>query len=138
MVAVPRNPGGTGSEIGCQRAHLIAFSVTRPSGLTGAKTVTYTYDADGNRASLTDPNGRMIAYSYTARGQVASILAEGPPPLVTFAYAAARWNHFSHQPSVLHKAPRLLCGTTQLHRIHAPAPLHHHALEHVGPGGAVD
>ena len=59
------------------------------SGLTGAKTVAYTYDADGNRASLTDPNGSVIAYSYTARGQVASIVADGPPPLATFAYDAA-------------------------------------------------
>ena len=59
------------------------------SGLTGAKTVAYTYDADGNRASLTDPSGSVIAYSYTARGQVASIVADGPPPLATFAYDIA-------------------------------------------------
>jgi RHS repeat-associated protein len=59
------------------------------SGLSGAKTVAYTYDADGNRASLTDPNGSVIAYSYTARGQVASIVADGPPPLATFAYDVA-------------------------------------------------
>lgn len=69
--------------------HLLAFSLTRPSGLSGAKTVAYIYDADGNRASLTDPNGSVIAYSHTPRGQVASIVADGPPPLATFAYDAA-------------------------------------------------
>jgi RHS repeat-associated protein len=59
------------------------------SGLTGAKTVAYTYDVDGNRASLTDPNGSVIAYSYTGRNQVASIVADGPPPLANFTYDAA-------------------------------------------------
>lgn len=59
------------------------------SGLTGAKTVAYTYDADSNRASLTDPSGAVIAYSYTGRNQVASIVADGPPPLATFTYDAA-------------------------------------------------
>jgi hypothetical protein len=49
--------------------------------------VAYTYDGDGNRASLTDPNGSVIAYSHTARGQVASIVADGPPPLAAFAYS---------------------------------------------------
>jgi hypothetical protein len=29
--------------------HLLACSVARPSGLSGAKTMAYTYDADGNR-----------------------------------------------------------------------------------------
>ncbi len=35
------------------------------SGLTGAKTVAYTYDADGNRTSLIDPSGSVVAYTYT-------------------------------------------------------------------------
>jgi RHS repeat-associated protein len=70
-------------------AHQMLSESITISGLSGAKTVAYTYDADGNRASLTDPNGSVIAYSNTARGQVASIVADGPPPLATFAYDAA-------------------------------------------------
>jgi RHS repeat-associated protein len=70
-------------------AHQMLSEGITISGLSGAKTVAYTYDADGNRASLTDPNGSVIAYSHTARGQVASIVADGPPPLATFAYDAA-------------------------------------------------
>jgi RHS repeat-associated protein len=59
------------------------------SGLTGAKTVAYTYDADGNRASLTDPSGSVITYSYTGRNQVEAIVADGPPPLASFTYDTA-------------------------------------------------
>ena len=59
------------------------------NGLTGPKTVAYTYDADGNRATLTDPAGSVIAYGYTGRGQVAAINADGPPPLATFVYDLA-------------------------------------------------
>ena len=59
------------------------------SGLTGAKTVAYSYDADGNRASLTDPSGSVITYSYSGRNQVEAIVADGPPPLATFTYDTA-------------------------------------------------
>ena len=67
---------------------LLSESITI-GGLTGAKTVAYTYDVDGKRATLTDPNGSVIVYSYTGRNQVASIVADGPPPLATFTYDAA-------------------------------------------------
>ncbi len=67
---------------------LLSESITI-NGLSGAKTVAYTYDADGNRATLTDPNGSVITYSYTGRGQVASIVADGPPPMASFTYDAA-------------------------------------------------
>ena len=54
-----------------------------------AKTVGYTYDADGNRASLIYPDGTVIAYNYTGRNQVAGIAADGPPPLATYSYDLA-------------------------------------------------
>lgn len=60
---------------------LLSESITI-GGLTEAKTVAYTYDVDGNRATLTGPNGSVIVYSYTGRNQVASIVADGPRPLV--------------------------------------------------------
>lgn len=58
-------------------------------GLSGARAVSYTYDADGNRATLVYPDGTSVAYTYTARNQTASIVADGPPPLATFTYDAA-------------------------------------------------
>lgn len=58
-------------------------------GGMGAKTVSYTYDADGNRSSLTYPDGSQVTYGYTGRNQVATISAGGPPPLATFTYDSA-------------------------------------------------
>src|SRR5262249_20332651 len=37
------------------------------------KTVTYTYDADGNRASTQYPDGSLFNYSYTNRNQLQSV-----------------------------------------------------------------
>ena len=67
---------------------LLSESITI-SGLSGAKTVSYTYDVDGSRASLTDPSGSVTTYTYTARNAVASIVADGPPPLATFTHDLA-------------------------------------------------
>ena len=55
----------------------------------GAKTVAYTYDGDGNRATLTYPGGKVAAYSYTGRNQVDTITYDGPPPLVNYDYDLA-------------------------------------------------
>ncbi|MBM3859084.1 MAG: RHS repeat-associated core domain-containing protein [Verrucomicrobia bacterium] len=38
--------------------------------------VGYTYDADGNRASMTYPDGTVVTYDYTARSQLASVSSE--------------------------------------------------------------
>jgi RHS repeat-associated protein len=50
------------------------------------RTVSYAYDADGNRASLTYPTGSVISYSYNGRNLVASVSADGPPPVATYTY----------------------------------------------------
>ncbi len=47
-----------------------------------------TFIVAADRATLTDPNGSVITYSYTGRGQVASIVADGPPPMASFTYDA--------------------------------------------------
>jgi RHS repeat-associated protein len=52
----------------------------------GSRTVAYTYDADGARQSMTYPSGAVVNYTYTGRKQVATISADGPPPLATFTY----------------------------------------------------
>jgi RHS repeat-associated protein len=53
------------------------------------KTVAYTYDADGNRASLTYPGGTVVEYTYTARNQLKDVIADGPPPLAAYTYDLA-------------------------------------------------
>ena len=55
----------------------------------GAKVVAYTYDADGNRASLTSPDASVTGYTYTARNQVHEITDGTPPPLARFTYDLA-------------------------------------------------
>ncbi len=52
------------------------------------RTVSYTYNLDGQRQSLTYPAGTVITNDYNARGLLASISANGPPPLATFGYDA--------------------------------------------------
>jgi RHS repeat-associated protein len=52
----------------------------------GSWTVAYTYDADGARQSVTYPSGPVVNYTYTGRKQLATISADGPPPLATFTY----------------------------------------------------
>ena len=54
------------------------------SGLRFPKSVSYTYDADGNRASLTYPDGIAIGYTYTSRNQLASVKTH-----VTYTYDLA-------------------------------------------------
>ena len=49
------------------------------------RVVTYTYDADGNRASLTYPAGTALTYGYTNRNQASSIAAGGTN-VATYSY----------------------------------------------------
>ena len=48
---------------------------TETESITGgrSKTVTYTYDADGNRATTTYPDGNLFGYTYTNRNQLMSV-----------------------------------------------------------------
>lgn len=48
----------------------------------------YAYDLDGRRQILVYPSGNVLTNTYTARGQVKAIYANGPPPLATFSYDA--------------------------------------------------
>jgi RHS repeat-associated protein len=60
---------------------------TAPVALAPATfTVGYAYDLDGRRAQLTYPDTGVVAYDYTARGQLAALASDGPPPLATFTY----------------------------------------------------
>jgi len=50
-----------------------------------SNTVTYSYDADGNRASAVWPGGTTFNYSYTARNQLQS-LTSGATTYATYGY----------------------------------------------------
>ncbi len=54
-----------------------------------ACTVGYTYNEDGDRASLSYPGGSAIGYTYTSRNELSSVTADGPPPLASYAYDLA-------------------------------------------------
>jgi RHS repeat-associated protein len=51
-------------------------------------TLTYTYDLNGNRASLVYLCGTVVEYSHNAHNQVTSVTANSSPALATYAYDA--------------------------------------------------
>jgi RHS repeat-associated protein len=54
------------------------------------RTVSYSYTADGQRDSLTYPDGSFVKYTYNARGQLQDILGDGvPPPIASYEYDVA-------------------------------------------------
>ncbi|MFZ5495395.1 MAG: RHS repeat-associated core domain-containing protein [Verrucomicrobiota bacterium] len=55
-----------------------------------ARTVSYTYNADGQRETLGYPDGSFVKFAYNARGQLAEILGDGvPPPIASYEYDSA-------------------------------------------------
>jgi RHS repeat-associated protein len=58
-------------------------TATGPGGV--ARTVTYTYDADGNRATLQIPGYSAFTYDYTGRNQLKDIKS-GATTLATYGY----------------------------------------------------
>lgn len=69
-------------------ANELTAETQTPAGLGTSFTVGYSYDADGNPATLTYPDGMVVSYTYTNRNEVASISADGPPPMATYTYDA--------------------------------------------------
>jgi len=53
------------------------------------RTVTYSYNDDGERTALGYPDGSFVSHEYEAHGWISRILAEGnEPPLATYEYDA--------------------------------------------------
>ncbi len=57
------------------------------AGITG--TVGTTYDSDGNPASLTYPDGRVLNYTYSARSQLKTVTPGGAAAVATYTYDTA-------------------------------------------------
>jgi RHS repeat-associated protein len=61
--------------------------ITANVGDNVARTVTYTYDVDGNRSTIQYPSGSKFDYAYTQRNQVASIKLDGQVnPIVSYIF----------------------------------------------------
>ncbi len=54
-----------------------------------ARTVSYSYDADGLRQQMNSPSGSPVDYTWTAKAQLADISRDGPPPLADYNYDKA-------------------------------------------------
>jgi len=46
-----------------------------------SRTVSYTYDNDGNRLSLTYPGGAVVTNTFTARNQLLGLYVDGTPAM---------------------------------------------------------
>lgn len=86
----PKFENGATSQLsfGYNAAGEIISTTQTLSGLS-AKTISYTYDLDGNRADITYPNGLNYDYTYTNRNQLSSINDGGATPLASYAYDLA-------------------------------------------------
>ena len=56
------------------------------AGLATVPVLSYTYDLDGNRASLTNPDGTAVTYGYTNRNQISAISSEGILGTAAYSY----------------------------------------------------
>ena len=92
-------------------SHLL--SETQTAAGQPSRTVSYSYDADGNKVTLGYPSGSTMSYGYTSRNQVGSISADGPPPVGIFTYDGA-----GHRIS-----KRLENGSTTLYSYNAAGQL---------------
>jgi RHS repeat-associated protein len=52
----------------------------------GAKTISYTYDGDGNRLTLTYPDSDVVHFAYTNRNQLNNVTVNNTPALATYGY----------------------------------------------------
>jgi RHS repeat-associated protein len=63
--------------------------ITPDCGDNTPRTVSYTYDADGNRAAMTYYVGFTYNYHYTNRNQLKDINYQTYPPMITYQYDPA-------------------------------------------------
>lgn len=59
---------------------------TTVPGVSGSKTISYQYDASGNRTRLTWPDGYYVSYSYDALNRMSQASENGATTLATYTY----------------------------------------------------
>ena len=62
--------------------------IEESSAVTGnlIKTINYSYNSDGLKSSMTNPDGSSVSYNYTERNQMASVSVNGENPLAIYTY----------------------------------------------------
>lgn len=76
-------------------------SETQTLAARPARTVSYSYDADGLRTGLSYPSSRIVDLAWTARAQLLSVSADGPPPLGIYSYdKAGRLTSLAHENGI--------------------------------------
>jgi RHS repeat-associated protein len=89
QVLTMNDPGGSSSLRYSYDAAGQVLGETQTIPGLGAKGVGYTYDADGNRQTLTYPDGDVATYSYNGNNRLWKISINGAYPLVNYAYYPA-------------------------------------------------
>jgi len=76
-------------------------SETQTLAARPARVVSYSYDADGLRTGLVYPSARLVDLAWTARAQLLSVSADGPPPLGIYNYdKAGRITSLTHENGI--------------------------------------
>jgi YD repeat-containing protein len=66
----------------------VASTTTNMDGV--ARTAGYSYDAHGNRLSMSLSSGYYLSFAYDAADRMTSVSEAGPKPIAAFAYDAMR------------------------------------------------
>ncbi len=92
--------GVSKSEFAYNTRNLVTAETQTLSGRP-ARVVSYDYDADGLRSDVVYPSAQALEYAWTARAQLQSVSAGGPPPLATYTYdKAGRNTALAHENTI--------------------------------------
>lgn len=92
--------GVSRSDYSYDSRNLLSAEIQTLAGQTG-RSISYSHDADGLRLRLDAGLDQIVDYTWTVRGQLASLAAAGPPPLAQYAYdKAGRGTALHHENGI--------------------------------------